>query len=103
MRQFYVVWKRLDQSLSSQRTGWNASIAQFNVGCCYEAGEGVEQDHTRALSWYALAAEQGHGTAMHSLAQCYEKGSGVAMDSSLAKLWFSRAEQSGYVSDDDND
>ena len=32
--------------------------AQFNLGVCYEKGEGVAQDYKEAVKWYEKLAEQ---------------------------------------------
>jgi len=33
--------------------------AQFNLGKCYENGEGIEKNHEEAVKWYRKAADQG--------------------------------------------
>ena len=33
------------------------SLAQYNLGCCYENGIGVSKDDTEALKWYQAAAK----------------------------------------------
>ena len=35
------------------------AVAQYNLGCCYEKGEGVEKDLKEAVEWFRKAAEQG--------------------------------------------
>jgi len=37
--------------------------AQYNLGICYEDGDGVEWSYTEAEKWYAKAAAQGHEEA----------------------------------------
>ena len=32
--------------------------AQYNLGICYERGEGVEKDMTEAVKWYRKAEER---------------------------------------------
>ena len=34
--------------------------AQYNLGYCYEYGEGVGKDLREAVNWYTKAANQGH-------------------------------------------
>jgi hypothetical protein len=41
--------------------------AQFNLGFIYEHGKGVPLDNVEAVSWYRLAAEQGHEAARRRL------------------------------------
>ena len=51
--------------------------AQYNVGYCYENGEGVEQNYSEAAKWYRKAAEQGLSAAQHGLGFLYAYGQGV--------------------------
>ena len=37
--------------------------AQYNLGVCYENGEGVEKDAAEAIKWYRIASRQGHAAA----------------------------------------
>ena len=37
--------------------------AQFNLGICYEDGDGVPWSYIEAVKWYTKAAEQGHEEA----------------------------------------
>ena len=37
--------------------------AQFNLGICYEDGDGVEWNYDEAIKWYSKAADQGHEEA----------------------------------------
>ena len=37
--------------------------AQFNLGACYENGEGVAQDMKLAATWFGKAAAQGDAEA----------------------------------------
>lgn len=41
--------------------------AQYNLGVCYENGEGVEKDTSEAMKWYRIASEQGHKDAETAL------------------------------------
>jgi TPR repeat protein len=40
---------------------------QYNLGVCYEKGEGVEQNLEEAIVWYSEAAKQGDETAKRRL------------------------------------
>ena len=37
--------------------------AQYNLGICYEDGDGVEWSYDEAMKWYSKAASQGHEEA----------------------------------------
>ena len=41
--------------------------AQFNLGCLYELGKGVEVDLDRAVYWWTKAAQQGYEKAKSKL------------------------------------
>ena len=41
--------------------------AQYNLGVCYEKGEGVKKDLSQAVQWYRKAAEQGMPGAQSKL------------------------------------
>jgi len=43
------------------------SIAQYQLGNRYSAGEGVSKDVVEAVRWYRLAADQGHELALIAL------------------------------------
>lgn len=43
--------------------------AQFNLGVCYDKGQGVPRDDAEALKWICRAAEQGHADAFNLLVQ----------------------------------
>ena len=48
--------------------------AQFEIGRCYEQGEGVAYDPEQAMQWYQKAAAQSHTGACYRLAMCYLAG-----------------------------
>lgn len=41
--------------------------AQYNLGVCYENGEGVTRNREEAVKWYIKAAEQGYLNAAAAL------------------------------------
>ena len=58
----------------------NHAEAQYNLGVCYDEGEGVAKDQVEAVKWYRKAAEQNFAAAQYNLGVCYAKGEGVAKD-----------------------
>ncbi|MNN87311.1 Sel1 repeat protein [compost metagenome] len=48
--------------------------AQYNLGMLYDRGEGVEQDHEKALEWCRKAAFAGHAKAKQIIAGLQEEG-----------------------------
>ena len=68
----------------------------------YEKGEnfyygrnGFAQSYADAVSWYRLAAEQGHAMAQSDLGFMYEKGRGVGQDYGEAVKWYRKAAEQG--------
>ena len=43
------------------------AVAQNNLGTCYTKGQGVRQNHEKAVYWYTKAAEQGNENAKNNL------------------------------------
>jgi TPR repeat protein len=74
----------------------NAS-GQYNLGVCYDNGEGVLKDYKQAVYWYTKAAEQGHAMAQNNLGNCYKNGEGVLKDYKQAIYWFTKAAEQGLA------
>ena len=47
------------------------NIAQYNLGCLYEKGEGTEKNLEKAFYWYQKATENGYINAQCNLAEIY--------------------------------
>lgn len=68
--------------------------AQYNLGVCYEQGDGVAQDFKQAVYWYKKAVDQGNVKAQHNLGICVYNGYGVDVDhAEAARLFRLSAEQ----------
>ena len=65
----------------------NFAKAQYNLGVCYEHGEGVAKDQVEAVKWYRKAAEQNFAKAQYNLGVCFYTGEGVAKDPVEAYKW----------------
>ena len=74
----------------------NFAAAQYNLGVCYDRGDGVAEDHVEAVKWYRKAAEQNDADAQYNLAICYERGDGVAEDWVEAYKWLLLAAKQGH-------
>ncbi len=66
-------------------------LAQTALGLMYDLGELFPENPTLAATWYAKAAEQGHGEAQYFLGLAYLEGRGVPQDFTLAHLWLNLA------------
>ncbi len=71
--------------------------AQYNLGVCYEDGQGVPRDFSEAVKWYRKAAEQGYTFAQYNLGKCYYYGWGVTKNYSEAVKWYRKAAEQGYI------
>ena len=71
--------------------------AQFYLGYCYNAGQGVAKDYAEAVKWYRKAAEQGDAWAQNNLGNCYYNGEGVAKDYAEAAKWYRKAAEQGHA------
>lgn len=73
------------------------AIAQERLGWLYQVGRGVEQDSTKAVHWYTLAAEQGRFDAQNNLGLMYQFGFGNnPADYDTAARWFATAAERGH-------
>ena len=64
------------------------AMAQYNLGACYDFGNGVQKDISKAVKYYELAARQKLPPAQYNLASCYYNGEGVKKDKVLALAWY---------------
>ena len=69
--------------------------AQYNLGFCYEHGQGVTKNRSEAMKWYRKAAEQGHAYAQSRLGFCYKYGRGVTQNYTEAVKWWRKAAEQG--------
>ena len=69
--------------------------AQYNLGLCYEGGDGVKKDYQEAVKWWRKAAEQGLAEAQYNLGLCYYNGNGVEKDYQEAVKWWRKAAEQG--------
>jgi len=67
------------------------AIAQRNMGLCYAKGRGVEQDYSKAFTWFSMAASQGDALAAVFLGNCYSRGQGIQRDDEAAAKWYTQA------------
>ena len=67
-----------------------------SLACCYEHGEGVEQNMTEAIRWYTAAAEGGNADDMYELGWQYDHGEGVEQNEDRALYWYRRSAEGGH-------
>lgn len=70
--------------------------AEYNLGCCYLAGRGTEQNYVEAYRYFVSAAERGLAPAMFKAGECCENGTGTARDLGAAAKWYAAAARNGH-------
>jgi TPR repeat protein len=71
--------------------------AQFDLGWCYDNGQGVAKDYAEAVKWYRKAAAQNYAPAQFNLGYCYANGQGVRKDKEEAVKWYRQAAEQNYT------
>lgn len=51
--------------------------AQYNLGYCYRAGLGVEQNTEKGIEWFDKSAKQGFNDGLYQMMMAYGNGDGV--------------------------
>ena len=69
--------------------------AQYNLGVCYEQGDGVPQDYRQAAFWYTRASQQGNAKAMYNLGVLHYNGTGMPKSKKTAASLFREAAEKG--------
>ena len=93
--------------------------AQYEVGCAYQKGDGVDRNIKTAAEWYMMAADQGHeqatdkfysfyskelekraksgqARAQYELGNCYYQAKEIDRDAEEAAEWYLKAMASGH-------
>ena len=75
--------------------GGNAHC-QWEVGCMYYYGRGVDVDYAQALPWIEKAAAQDYPKAECQLGTMYYEGNGVTPSFRRSREYFERAIKTGH-------
>ena len=68
----------------------------YNVGLCYDRGDGVHKDRVKAVEWYRKAAAQNHAGALYRMGDFTEHGlGGLTQDPAKALDYYRRAAEGG--------
>ncbi len=73
------------------KVGQGDAEAQYELGNAYFFGDGVGQDHKKAVRWFSRSAGQGHAGAQHALGRSYSYGEGVLQNYRIAAEWYRKA------------
>lgn len=71
-------------------------VASFKVARAYYSGNGVEQDHQKAMDWYQVSANQNEPSAQVGLGLKYAIGEETEKNMKLAYVWFKLAEKNAH-------
>jgi TPR repeat protein len=71
--------------------------ALYNLGCCYDTGEGVPQSYERAAKLFQKAAAKGHADAQGALGGLYYNGQGVPQSYERAAELLKQAANQGHA------
>ena len=70
--------------------------AQYELGAMYYHGINVHTDHSEAIRWFSMAAEQEDADAQYNLGIMYGRGEGTPKDINRSMSWFMRASENGH-------
>ena len=71
------------------------SAASYDLGVCYEKGNGIKKNEKKAYLHYLYAALNGDDDSIPEVARCLYYGIGVERDKKSSKIWFCKAEALG--------
>ena len=76
------------REILEERAEAGDSIAQYNLGYCYDIGLGTKKNHDKLFHWYQKSAKQNNTFALLRLALCYSQGIGTTKNpQESTKIW----------------
>ncbi|CAB4398201.1 unnamed protein product [Rhizophagus irregularis] len=72
------------------------SIAQYNLGYCYQYGKGIAIDYNEAFKWYTKSANNGCAEGQNNLGNFYFYGRGITIDYKKAFELYFKSAKNGY-------
>eukprot|EP00040_Diaphanoeca_grandis_P003159 m.23976 g.23976 ORF g.23976 m.23976 type:complete len:268 (-) comp14434_c0_seq1:269-1072(-) len=81
---------------STAGTGRHAMIAHCTLGDMYDKGDGVKQDHAKAVAYYQLSADQGYAEGQCNLGYMHQNGFGVPQSDTTAFKYYALAAAQGF-------
>lgn len=109
IRDYRLVFKELRQTVDLyKKTGidnLNMPLAQYNLGICYQNGEGTTKDYKKAFYWFCQAVKNQNnddhearvaiGLAQYNVAYYYYQGKGTIVNVTKAKYWLRKSVANG--------
>ena len=71
--------------------------AQYELGRCYEDGEGVAPDQSEAMKWYRRSAQGGYAPAQFILGYFHQGGHRLENNHDEVVRWYGKAADQGYA------
>ncbi|RHZ84319.1 hypothetical protein Glove_83g87 [Diversispora epigaea] len=71
------------------------SMAQHNLGDCYETGYGIDRDEVKAFEWFKKASENDYADSQYRLGKRFYEGCGTKKDIVNAIYWLKKAKENG--------
>lgn len=69
--------------------------AQYRIGACYQTGDGVEKNISKAAYWWQIGADQNDPTCQMALGLLYLRGTGVCQDIAKAVTLIRKSAEQG--------
>ena len=89
-------WSKEQFDLYMKAAELGNAEAQYEVGGCYFAARGVDQDYYEAFKWYKKSADQGYAEGIYHVGKAYVHGEGVQRDYKMAEKYYLSAAYKGY-------
>lgn len=83
----------IDDLILSAESGDAAS--QYQLGRLYDEGDGIKEDHEKALNWYSKSAAQGYAKAQANLSEIYLFEESVDENYEKGLYWAQKAAEQG--------
>jgi TPR repeat protein len=75
----FIETQEFDKAIPLLKKGAELGNAesQYNLGYCYRAGTGIEQNTEKGIYWFSKSAEQGFNDGLYQMMMAYGNGDGV--------------------------
>jgi TPR repeat protein len=75
----FIETQEFDEAIPLLKKGAELGSAesQYNLGYCYRAGVGIEQNTEKGIYWFSKSAEQGFNDGIYQMMMAYGNGDGI--------------------------